>query len=822
MPQLELDKTLEKEKIPAGTILILQGTSISSLIVLHSGMAELISTDDDLSSMNDESIVEASHRVGLIKGESVCGILGLYDGQPLEQSIVAVSDCVITNTPMETHLIAATLQKKMRLNLQVLQALVQRIESANFLFNNYKCLWHKLALIQDSIALGAELASPNESNSIPERYDVDIEEYAAYLKYQAEQQGTRAPETWDTNVFLGRLQDELDLYVQYDSLHIENMFDNSQYIFFKRILRKQDRLVAAIFYKDEPTNFYVFRFLGDSLKKLLKYNRLIVKDIIKLINLLYRDNSWVENILDRGLTTNRSYLGFLHYLWKFSWKCHRDSIKLLKLDLTEQYPVYKRLLDYRKLPAHDEVASQEENLFDGGGDQLAKYNNLFVKIMDFSEASQEFKDEITSLLNEIKALDDILSTEKEAIQVRNRFADLYWKLYEICFLKIMHGDLKSVVPGIMLHFGLLDETLVSAEELETIDNTYSTMLCVDQPISAMTLPYFLEKIYNGDVNPSINEMGESFRELLKRQEKMTNRERDAAEFIYSDQPEDKVRYEIRMVSKELAKMLFGSRTKAIPILCSQALVGNIDRLMLNPEHCSEIAQKFRSRDYSLFYREVVCKHQFGTEIVKNEILPNFVCYPVAGSRMMMWQELDGTRKDSSARFFIPLYFTEKLEEKIGELLAQFRWELSRSVAGANWMDPVEGGLAGAYYDYIAFYKKNPNLSSTHKEKLADFIKKTRSDRDRFASDYLIWMLFEYEGKVRFNPVVRDLMYRFVTPDKEMRKSMMLKPLYSDLETKRQNRVRKDILRLESRFKKFEKSEVTLPREMEDYMSFLNS
>ena len=36
----------------------------------------------------------------------------------------------------------------------------------------------------------------------------------------------------------------------------------------------------------------------------------------------------------------------------------------------------------------------------------------------------------------------------------------------------------------------------------------------------------------------------------------------------------------------------------------------------------------------------------------------------------------------------------------------FRWELCRSSKGALWADPVEGGITGAFYDYVTFYKKN--------------------------------------------------------------------------------------------------------------------
>ena len=63
------------------------------------------------------------------------------------------------------------------------------------------------------------------------------------------------------------------------------------------------------------------------------------------------------------------------------------------------------------------------------------------------------------------------------------------------------------------------------------------------------------------------------------------------------------------------------------------------------------------------------------------------------------------------------------------------------IAEVKWTNPVEGRLVGAYYDYIESYKKNPRLSPTAKEKLYEFVKKTRSVKDRFSQDYIAWLNF---------------------------------------------------------------------------------
>ena len=816
MDVLDLSTAIDKQKFPAGTVLFLQGKPVGSLMVLHSGMAELMNSDISLAGASPAAIVESSTRVGLVKGESVCGITGLYNNQPLSHSILTVSECIITNRPVDQRLIVQTLQQNMNLNLQVLKALIQRVESAIFLFRNYRYLWHKFALIQDSIALATTPPHQVKPSAELNRYSMSFEDYAACVKTLLAKGDKQVPPRWDTSVFLGGIQDKLNLYAEYDNLGLDKMIDNSQYLFIKRLLNKHDKIVTALLYRDQSTNSYIFNFLGTTIEQLTKYNKGIVSHINKLTNILYANNGWVGKLIKQNHNKSPQYQSFMHQLWKSSWSCHQDANKLIRSDLPQKYQNYKNLLDYKHVASSETATSISPEV----QTRLGKYSNLLNQILTFSEKPREFKEEFTAALNQLKALADIHSSEEEDVALRDRFTTLYWNLYETCFLKIIDSDLKVFIPGIMLHFGLIDETMVTQADLAVIDKAYSGLLYLDEPLPAMTLPYFLEKIYTGTINPSISGMGESFREVLKRQETMSPRERQAADFIYRDQAEDKVRYEVRVIAHDIGKVLYGAKQKALPVLSSQSFIGNSDRLLLHPEQCSEIAQQFRSHDYSLFYREVVCKHRFGTDIVVNEVLPQFVIYPVVGTRLMMWQEIDGTKKHSPARFMLPFFFMDKFTEGIGTLLGQFRWEISRSVAGASWMDPVEGGMAGAYYDYLAFYKRNPKLSPTHKENIKNFIKKTRSDRERFASDYITWLLYEYEGKLRFNPVVRDIFYRFAPFNKEMREQLAKKPLYSDLETKRINRNNKEILRLESRYKRFEKAGEPIPPGIIEYMEYL--
>lgn len=820
---IDLSKTVKNQKVPAGSVIVLQGTSIKSVTILHSGLAELLTFTQNAAGKKPDVIIGNSIRVGLIKGESVCGISGLRRTEPHIGSIRTVTDCIISNIPVDSEKVLQLFQSNIKLNLQVLRALVQRIESAVYLFNNYRYLWHKLVVIQDSLAISSDPDPSIQQDLNGDRYSAKLHEYSAHIKSLLNEKGHKESLYWDHNIFLGRIQEDLDLYKEHDKVTVENSIDNQQFLFIKRLLRKSDTLLAGMFKNDEPTNFYLFQFLEKTLEKMLAQNKNTVLSILKLIDIVFGKNGWIADVLNKKTSEENRKNTFFYYLAKFSWRCKTDIQKLLDKNLETEYPVYNAIGKFKlSQPAGEMPASagkaQAAPIVTPRS--LSKYNNLLARTLEFSDLPQESKTQLVKLLNEFKKSPKKFEMEPKLNKAKSDFSDIYWKMYENCFLKIIATDLKSIIPGAMLHFGLLDETMVSKEELQVIDQAYSKNLNVDKPINVMTLPYFLEKIYKSECKPSISEMGESFTSVMSRQKRLTNKEKEAS-YLYQDTAEDKVRYEIREIASETMKLVYGSKKKAFPVLCSEAMLGKIDNIMLDPESASAQIDSVREKDFSAFFREIVVHHKFGSDIIKQEVIPNFVLYPGAGSRMMMWQELDGAKRNTKGRIFLPLFFNEKIDEALITIIGHFRWELQKVMAGGKWMDAVDGGLAGAYYDYINFYKKNSNLTPKAKEIVREFVKKTRSDRERFSTEYLNWLKFEYEGRIKLNNASREIFYRYCPFQKEARQEMAKKPIFANLEMKFQNRANTAILKAESRKKKFEKSSEKIPQEMLDYLNFLN-
>jgi len=811
MEVLDLSQEQKQVVMAPGSILLMQGSDHQAVCILHSGMAEILYHGDKSSS---------NLRVGLIKGESPFGIIGVMNRNETSRiTIRTVTECIVSSRPMKEEELISKIQSDSSFNFKVLRTLVSRIESTLYLFNNYRYLWHKFASIADSIALGCEYPQENGYN-VAIRHESTLEEYAGYVKRLVSEAEYPHPEAWSCNLFLGKLQDQLGLYEDQDSVKLENLVDYQQFLFIKRILRKSDAVLKALFQKDEPSNQYIFEFMGKLLEVMMKTNMGLASIINNLINILFSGEGWVMTLLKEQNLEDKKIRAFLHYLAKFSWRCRKDTENLLGIDLFREYEVFRHLKPFHDIDLTAEAPEQKQpEVKINSGNRLNKYKGILPRILDFAELPQAEREEFLTLMEKFRNSENRLSNDKSMADLRKKISDRYWKLYETCFLKIIDSDLKGFIPGIMLHFGLIDERLVSRADLSVIDEYYSGNLFVDDSVPVMTLPYFLEKIYRSEREPSITDMGEGFRAQLKKQEKMTEGQK-AKIYVYENTAEDRVRFEIRKISREMGGILFGNKSKAVPFLCSETIGGDLKRTFIDPEGLVSMLDKIRKKDFSLFFREVMFKHDLGADFIQKEVPPLIVLYPLAGTRGLVWQELDGTKKDTPGRFFFPISFGERLYETLVYQLASFRWELQKSVAGHNWTDPVEGGMVGAYYDYIQFYKKNPNITAEAKKRLEDFIKKTRSDKDRFARDYMTWLDYEYEGKVRLNGAAREIFYRFCPFRSEVRDKFASKPLYTSLDNRFKKRRNDDILKLKSRFIKYEKKNKVVPLELQGFMMYL--
>ena len=78
----------------------------------------------------------------------------------------------------------------------------------------------------------------------------------------------------------------------------------------------------------------------------------------------------------------------------------------------------------------------------------------------------------------------------------------------------------------------------------------------------------------------------------------------------------------------------------------------------------------------------------------------------------------------------------------------------------------------------------------------------RTNRDRFADDYVMWVLFEKDGIMRVNSVIRDMFYRNIPFKKEIRDKLENMPAYNEIAPRYKNIQTRNITAFERKYKKY--------------------
>ena len=410
---------------------------------------------------------------------------------------------------------------------------------------------------------------------------------------------------------------------------------------------------------------------------------------------------------------------------------------------------------------------------------------------------------------------DPLSSEIDVRKVRRQIARFYYDIYAKVFVRSQSEPGVPPPVKLMLRFGFLDETMIEQEQLAELHE----IILRRQEQTDIPIVYedeFLTRVYNGEENPSINEMGLSYEAHLREEQKHIkgNNAKDESDNV------QKVIYEINHRIATASSVCSGSTATSFPILTSLNMRGSISHYYVSKKKLESIVNSLRDVDFSVFYRETAVMIGNTKELIKEEIVPYFILLPSFGTKTMLWQELDGTNRRTRGRIVVPILFMGDMIPTMAHTFATFRWELNRTIMGGMWADPIEGGLTGAYFDYINTFKKNPKLSLEAKQKVVERFKSIRNNRDRFADDYIQWVLYEKDGIMKLNNVVRDMFYRHIPFKKEIRERLENMPAYTEIANRFRNVFNREVGNYERKFKKYQREDGTMPEALQKFMEFL--
>lgn len=437
------------------------------------------------------------------------------------------------------------------------------------------------------------------------------------------------------------------------------------------------------------------------------------------------------------------------------------------------------------------------------------------KIIDYGQIPEGEATQLKRHVVEFRNLADKYDTSDEARTIRRGITKLFYPLYEKVFLRAYHEKNTDKVIDLFLRYGLLDETLLSKEQL--IELYYLKEQVKDGvPCKVYNIRDWLVEIYEGRKEPSKSEFDLDYVESIREKKKATHMTA-AEEKEYLNDTGKKLNYEIVNMFQCNNRLVNGQVSFFVPLLHSDLFVKSIKSTFITAAKVNYEISQLLEIDYSIFYRETLYfdhEKKIEKEYIQKEVFPDIILLPTSGINGVMWQEITGKKRDSSGRFLLPSFGETELEDMLIKVFGRFHWELCRSIQGTAWNNIKYKSLTSEYVDYIQFYRKNHDLSAETKERIKMQIQKGKSNsREIFVIDYVNWIKNESKGAIRLNKYVRDILAMYCPFKKSIREKLINQPLFAEAMARFDREHSKKIHENELRYKALEKEHIDLTEEL---------
>ncbi|MBR5338412.1 MAG: Crp/Fnr family transcriptional regulator [Lachnospiraceae bacterium] len=487
--------------------------------------------------------------------------------------------------------------------------------------------------------------------------------------------------------------------------------------------------------------------------------------------------------------------------------------------LEERMKAYKE-----KLSSTDFSGNEGEDKSDASdGKQRADLVDSVDVILEYARVPDEYGDEFKKAVEMYKALPDKNVVDSESRAIRKKITKMFFELYENIALRTFQDFGYPNVIKMFLYFGYVDAELAGLHNAEVLYRMAEKKRPAEEEGGVFALIDWLRLIYDGRREPSKNELDVDYTTFL-REEKRSGRINDSEEKDLLHDTTRKVKYELSNCAKSVNQITFGRISNYCPVFSEHNCLKPLESMYVIRPSIEECLDKIRSIDYSAFYRETSFsspENGISKEFVQTEILPDVILMPNVGSRGAMWQEYYGNFRNTPARFFLPVFCAETLEDMMIRMTGEFRWELCRRIQGARWNDITDKSLTSEYSDYAQFYRKNSDLSPEAKEKIKlNLARCKNSFKEMFVREYMVWIKFESAGSARLNKVSRTILYNYCTFSPEIRENLKKNPMFADIMERFENRRLKKLKSVDLLFAKIEKEGGKVTPELEAHRAFL--
>lgn len=414
--------------------------------------------------------------------------------------------------------------------------------------------------------------------------------------------------------------------------------------------------------------------------------------------------------------------------------------------------------------------------------------------------------------------------ERKLIRTIN---DVFYDVYEKVFIKAEEENNQDPMIQVFLDYGCMDERML---QQSTIVDLYSLNSKEEDPQddnmqkpSIYTIRQWLHAIYTGKRDPSKNEYDLDYSEYIRESFKkgqITEKEKNDA-LVNRKQ---KVHYEICNMLKINNRLTSGKRSSFCPVLCDEDFIKSPRNLKVLKKNVEECLNSILKIDSSAFVREILyedIENNIPKVNIYRNVLPDIILMPNVGEKGIMWQEITGKKRESRARFLLPAFTNESIQDMLIYIIGAFRWELCRTIQGIYWNDVTDKSLTSEYYDYMQFYKKNRDLSEEVKEKIKSRLAKSRNSiKEVFAYDYSMWINHEAYGLARLNKVSRLIMFQYCPFSKSIREKISGHPMFEEGIAKFEREKRKRLKELKNRYSISKNENGVLPKVLEDNLNYV--
>ena len=500
----------------------------------------------------------------------------------------------------------------------------------------------------------------------------------------------------------------------------------------------------------------------------------------------------------------------------------------LRVELTEY--AKQNFYAARKLAYEQQLAVLQQQCQEAEAEE-AKYDaNTVTELKDslhailtYAKCEEELQTSFCQHIDKYKKTINKNGTEDEIrtlrLQITKEFYEIYRKAFQV---SVKDGAVPKILQ-MFFNFGYVDE------ELAGLENAIYMYQIVDKLPTAPNRGIYsyyewLMAIYDGHKDPGRNEFDMDYGEQLHEQMR-TGKITKEEELALLKDAMGRVMYELENVFPAVNKMTFGRISTFCPVFSEHNMLKQAETILASEEKIEKTINAIRRIDYGAFYRETVYSNPdegVTKEFISVEVLPDFILTPNAGTRGVMWQEIEGKRRTTPARMMLSVFQLEDINMQLIRLTGQFRWEMCKRMQGGRWNDISDRSLTSEYFDYVQFYRKNNELSADAKDKIkAEMGRAKNSFKEMFVNDYCIWILFESNGSPRLNKVARNILFTYCTFSKAVRDKLGVNPMYKEIMDKYDIRMAQKRHRMDNLVQKLHNLGKKIPEEIEHQQEFLN-